>query len=209
MMWRRRRRDHVTFEDALERCLDAVLHGRVDIEACVAAYPQYADRLAPALKTALLIHRGMAAEPDPAFVQRTRTRLLAAAGGIRPVASTPARAPMRHATRWALATGMAAAVVGAVFMPALVFSSSGAIPGDWNYGVKVTSSGCASPSPSTTMTRCSFHLTLAERRGRRNWRGWWRPGARTRSSRSPAPTARSWPSRRNRCAGKHRRPPAK
>lgn len=141
------RRDE-TFEDVLARCLAEIESGAATVESCVAAHPDHAGQLAPALRTALTVRRGLAAQPDPAFVQRARARMLAQAASIRAVPPVPV--PVRHSPAdalralvqrplWQLSamTSAAAVLVVAVFLGVMVQASADATPTDWNYGFKL------------------------------------------------------------------------
>ena len=136
-----------TFENVLARCLAEIESGKATVESCLAAHPDHAGQLAPALKTALTVRRGLAAQPDPAFVQRARARMLAQASSIRAV--TPAPAPVHHtpvdALRalvqrplWQLSAmaGSTAVFAVALFLGIMIPASADAAPTDWNYGFK-------------------------------------------------------------------------
>jgi hypothetical protein len=143
--FRLRGRARESFDDVLARCLAAIEDGGASIESCLADHPAHAERLAPALRTALALRRALAARPDSAFVQRTRARVLAAAGSIRPVAPAPRPSllsGLRALTErpiWQLSamSGAAAVLLLAVCSFAMVKISEGAVPGERNYKVKL------------------------------------------------------------------------
>jgi hypothetical protein len=62
--------------DALADCLEA-MRGGVEMEACLAMYPQYRGELRPLLQIATLL-RPLPPEitPSPVFRDRTRVRIL-------------------------------------------------------------------------------------------------------------------------------------
>jgi hypothetical protein len=167
--WRRRRADaDERFADVLARCLASIEDDGATLESCLAAYPALAARLEPALRTALALRGRFAAEPDPAFVQRARTRMLAAASGLRPVpvrtAAPPARRGGTLGSRPLVLSGAAAVLLLALLLPAFVAASAGAVPGDWNYGVKRASERVRLALTFDEAGRREYHLTLAERR---------------------------------------------
>ncbi len=113
------------FDLALDQALQLRASG-LDLEACLARFPQHAQALRPLLETADLASNGLAAAmplPTPDLA-RGRARLMAAAGGGRRSAPTPA-------WRWAAAAFVAISLVlasGAI--------STRALPGDLLYPVK-------------------------------------------------------------------------
>lgn len=134
-------------ETVLARCLDEIEQGRATVESCLAAHPDLAGWLELALRTALALRTGLAVDPDPAFIQRARARILAAMDDSRPAAaSVPTRylpaSPLYALARrplWQLASMSAAAAILAIalFLGVMVQSSQAAVHGDWNYGFKL------------------------------------------------------------------------
>lgn len=125
------------FDEVLARCLAAIEAGEATVESCLAAHPRHAARLGPLLRAAAGVRRGLSsATPDPAFAQRLRARVLAAAAAPSAVARP---APWWHGLRRpALAMAAAALVLLAmVLAPVAAVTSADALPGDWNYGLKL------------------------------------------------------------------------
>lgn len=151
------------FEERLNECLEALSSGQRTLEECLAMYPDDAQRLEPALRTAMLLSSVLAAqprrefatsarerflrvtgshlqeslsfEPRPSFVMAARQRFLAAAQQM-VRERKPAR--WRPAFRVAQFAAAAAAVVFMGFGSFAVTTSADALPGDWRYPVKRT-----------------------------------------------------------------------
>ncbi|HZU77563.1 MAG TPA: DUF5667 domain-containing protein, partial [Dehalococcoidia bacterium] len=161
---RRRTAASETFEDVLARCLASVNDGTRDVDACLAAYPQYADRLGPALRTAAAVRAGLDARPNAAFVQRARARVIAAANGIQPVASPPPHTRRAPTLRPLALTAAAFVLLFAVLIPSLAVTSASALPGDWNYGIKLVTEQARLAVMFDAADRQAYHLELSERR---------------------------------------------
>jgi hypothetical protein len=130
-----RRQPAERFEDVLARCLAAVEAGEATVESCLAAHPQHAARLAPLLRAAVGVRRGLNAAPDPAFARRLRARVLS--GAATPPA-VPRPTPWGHRVRRPAFAAVAVLVLLAVVLaPAAAVTSANALPGDWNYGLKL------------------------------------------------------------------------
>lgn len=133
-----RRRAAERFDETLARCLAAIEAGEASVESCLAAHPEHAARLEPLLRTALALRGGLGAAPDPAFARRLRARLLAASAPRSPLPE-PRLAAWWHALwRPAVAVSAAALVLLVVVLaPVAAVTSADALPGDWNYGLKL------------------------------------------------------------------------
>lgn len=170
MRWWRKRRQLPPYDDVLARCVAAMQTEGAGIDACLAAYPVYAARLEPALRAAVLLQQRLATEPSAAFIQRARARTLAAAGGIRAVAPVVHAPPprlgllQRPAWRLPLASGIAAALLLAVWVPLLAVTSQDAVPGDWNYGLKRATEDLQLAVRVGDRDERAYQLALAERR---------------------------------------------
>ena len=55
------------YEDLVEEGLDAVMSGRVDLDAFLASHPAEADELRPVLEAAIAVDQSMDVQPRPAF----------------------------------------------------------------------------------------------------------------------------------------------
>lgn len=155
------------FEARLSECLEALREGRWDIDECLRRYPQHAAALRPHLLAAATIARAFdvrprdefvrqarerfriargehlreafAAEPEPSFFAAARMRFLMAAQRMG-LAETPRRrsfVPQLHGSFRALASAAAALVLFLSFSTYTVASASNALPGDWQYPIKL------------------------------------------------------------------------
>ncbi len=154
------------FERMLGECLEALREG-VDIEACLSRYPLHADQLRPHLVAAAAVTRAFDLRPSEEFATSARERFLIASGrriqegfDIEPSPSFFATARVRFlmtaqrmglaerargtqrrvlpGTRFgALATAGMALVVFLGASTYTVASANSALPGDWQYGVKL------------------------------------------------------------------------
>jgi hypothetical protein len=131
-----------SIEELLERCLERLASGEVDLDACLAELPAAADELRPLLKAARIARAarpGLA--PRDAFVRTSETRLLNLLEASRRSAARPA-AP-RRARQWGWVLRLAPALVAAVLIAAVGLGSIGVVsvsaaslPGDPLYAVK-------------------------------------------------------------------------
>lgn len=155
------------FAARLHECLEALIEGRWDLDECLRMYPEHAAELRPMLLAAIATSQSFAAEPRPEFASAARERFLVATGqrlretmdvepsptffaaarvrflmraqkmNLGEKAKAPWRVPVFGSPFRALATGMAAIVVLLGFSTYTVASASAAIPGDWQYPVKL------------------------------------------------------------------------
>jgi hypothetical protein len=65
----------VTIEEALDRCLEKMIDGSLTIDDCVAEFPQFADKLKSALRTAKQLKRGQQLRPSRDFKARLRSQI--------------------------------------------------------------------------------------------------------------------------------------
>lgn len=154
------------FERMLGECLEALREG-ANMEACLARYPLHADELRPHLVAAAAVTRAFDLRPREEFASSARERFLIASGqriqegfDIEPSPSFFAAARVRFlmtaqrmglaerargterrmlpGTRFgALATAGAALVMFLGLSTYTVASANSALPGDWQYGVKL------------------------------------------------------------------------
>jgi len=155
------------FERVLNACLDDLAAGRLDVEECLRRYPAHAGRLRPLLLAASAVQQAYDAQPREEFTQAARERFHFATGahlrrafdvdpspsffaaarikflmtaqrmGLRERARPPRRLPLFGTPFRALATGMAAFAVFLGGSTYTVASAQSALPGDWQYGVKL------------------------------------------------------------------------
>jgi hypothetical protein len=119
--------------DAFEVCLSALATG-VDLETCLALYPDLADELRPALQTAQRARLSAQADVPAAAMNRSRAKMLAHAGELR---SKKKSFFLSGAfPRLALAS-LAVVLVFFLSFNGLATVSAKALPGDGLYPVKL------------------------------------------------------------------------
>jgi len=155
------------FEARLSECLEALREGRWDIDECLRRYPQHAAALRAHLLAATSVARAFdvqprdefvrearerfrvargerlreafAVEPEPSFFAAARLRFLMAAQRMR-LAETrrrPSFVPQLRGSFRALAGAAAVLVLFLSFSTYTVASASSALPGDWQYPIKL------------------------------------------------------------------------
>jgi hypothetical protein len=182
------------FEQQLNECLEALTAGRLSLDECLRTYPEHADELRAHLVAAsafanasqaqpreawaadarrrFLIASGQTlqqaldVEPEPSFFASARVRFLLAAQRLR---QEGAKAPSRRLPVFGSPirafSAMAAGLV--VFLGAssyTVASASAALPGDWNYGVKLQAERVRLALAVTEGQERDVKLDLAEER---------------------------------------------
>lgn len=155
------------FEARLSECLEAMREGRWDVDECLRRYPQHADALRPYLLAAAAVAGAYNVEPREEFARTARERFLVASGqrlreayDVEPAPSFFAaarvrflmaahkmkRSERRSAPRVttlierhfrALAGAAAVMVLFLSFSAYTVASANSALPGDWQYPVKL------------------------------------------------------------------------
>lgn len=155
------------FDLALHDCIEALREGRLDVDACLSRYPQHAEALRPLLLTAAAlgdayaetpreefardarerfliasgqrISEAFEVEPSPSFFAAARVKFLMAAQRMRREAAPRRRwsIPSFHAPARALAGAGLALVAFVGFSGYTVASANDALPGDWQYGIKL------------------------------------------------------------------------
>lgn len=119
--------------DAFEVCLSALATG-VDLETCLALYPDLADELRPALQTAQRARLSAQADVPAAAMNRSRAKMLAHAGELRSKKKTFFLSGALP--RLALAS-LAVVLVFFLSFNGLATVSAKALPGDGLYPVKL------------------------------------------------------------------------
>lgn len=155
------------FETRLNDCLEALTEGRWSVDECLRRNPEHAAELRPHLEAAAMLTQAFDVEPRAEFATAARERFLIATGqrlqealDMDPEPTFFAAARLRflmaaqraklgeRARRQrhlpifgspvrALASGMAAVVLFLSFSTYTVASASSALPGDWQYPVKL------------------------------------------------------------------------
>ena len=165
-LWQFRNRKN-RFEDVLAECLAALETGETTVEACLSAHPRHADRLEPALRTAMRARRALSVQPDPAFSARLRAKVVEAAS--RQPVPLPVRRPEprpaigRPLWRPLVIGGAAAALFAGGLFPLAAVTSADALPGDWSYPIKRVVEQAQSVSPFAD-DESEWQLKLASKR---------------------------------------------
>jgi hypothetical protein len=184
------------FETRLSDCLEALRAGRCDVDECLRRYPADAAALRPHLLAAVAVARAFDAPPREAFASAARERFLVASGqrlqeafDHEPEPSFFAAARVRflmaaHKMKAgereqrrrvtpfmerhfrALATGMAVVVMMLSFSTYTVSSAGGALPGDWQYSVKLQTERVRLALATSDGARRDVKLDIAEERAR-------------------------------------------
>ncbi len=138
----------IAIEDALETSLEIVAAGQAT-EACLQAYPHYADELRPALAIVAALQTELAqpapARPEPALRTQRRAFVAAAQAGRRKMRMQQAGAGWRQAWQglfrqpvWARAAALLlVAVLLFSFGRTAITAAAAALPGDALYPVKL------------------------------------------------------------------------
>ncbi|MEX2227085.1 MAG: DUF5667 domain-containing protein [Dehalococcoidia bacterium] len=155
------------FETDLQTCLDALATGQWDIDECLRRYPRHADQLRARLLAAAALQDAYGVQPSQEFARSSRERFLIATGQrlaevydndpspsffaaarvkflmtahrlrIGERATKSRRVPLFGTPFRALASGMAAIALFMSLSTYTVASASDALPGEWQYGVKL------------------------------------------------------------------------
>jgi hypothetical protein len=184
------------FEARLSECLEAVREGRWDVEECLRRYPADADALRPHLVTAAAVRDAYRVEPGEEFARRSRERFLVATGqrlreayDVGPDLSFFAAARVRflmtaHRMRGgerrpsprlpafvgrhfrAVAGAAAVLILFLSFSTYTVASANSALPGDWQYPVKLQTERVRLALTFGEDARRQVRLDIAEERAR-------------------------------------------
>jgi hypothetical protein len=189
-----RKEEMSEFDARLSECLEALIEGRWDLDECLRRYPEHAGALRPMLETAIAASQAHALEPRPEFASAARERFLVASGqrlqqamDVEPEpaffaaarvrflmraqkmklaerAKAPRRIPVFGSPFGALATGMAAIVVFLGFSTYTVATASAALPGDWQYPVKLQTERVRLALAFSDDSKRDIKLDIAEER---------------------------------------------
>lgn len=182
------------FDARLHECLEALIEGRWDLDACLARYPEDAEALRPMLEAAIVTSRAYDVEPRAEFATSARERFLVASGqrlqeamDVEPAPAffaaarvrflmraqkmklsekvrQPRRIPVFGSPFRALATGMAAIVIFLGASTYTVASASAALPGDWQYPVKLQTERVRLALAFSDSSRRDIRLDIAAER---------------------------------------------
>jgi hypothetical protein len=150
--------------DALAIALDAIAAGAT-VEQALANAPGEAAELRPLLEASLRARVIAAPEPSDDARLVARAAVLRAAAARRAPAPVTPHPAVRRSGWLALAPAVLAAVVFAgIAVPLVGTLDSGAIPGDWNYGLKRAGERVQLALTTDSTDRRLLRLTFAQRR---------------------------------------------
>ncbi|MDP9237524.1 MAG: DUF5667 domain-containing protein [Chloroflexota bacterium] len=182
------------FETRLDECLEALREGRWDIDECLRRYPQHAAELRPHLLAAAAVVHAFSIEPSEEYAQQARERFLIASGqrlreafdvepeptffasarlrfllaaqriGLGERQKTRRLIPAFHAGYRALAGSAAALVLLLSFSTYTVASATSALPGDWQYPVKLQTERVRLALAFSDSSKLDVRLSIAEER---------------------------------------------
>jgi hypothetical protein len=181
------------FERQLQECLEALREGRWDIDDCLRQYPQHAAELQAHLLAASAVARAFAVEPAEEYAQKARERFVIATGqrvqeafDLEPAPTFFAAARLRFLLaaqrmglserrkgRWyapvlpgfrALAGAAAVMVAFLSFSTYTVASANSALPGDWQYPVKLQTERVRLALALSDSSKLGVRLSIAEER---------------------------------------------
>lgn len=184
------------FEAKLSECLEALREGRWDLDECLRRYPEHAAALRPQLLAALAVTEAFAAAPREEFARLSRERFLIATGqrlsevydndpepsffaaarlrfllaaqrmGLAEQRKSRRFMPGIHAGARAFAGAAAAFVLFLSFSTYTVASANSALPGDWQYPVKLQTERVRLALAFSDSSKRGVHLDIAEERAR-------------------------------------------
>lgn len=147
------------FDNILEECLERLLIGSETLENCLARYPGLASELKPLLETALVAKRAATLQPRPEFKAQARYQFRTALQQIKPKkkAFTWLWQP-----RWATVAAVALALILAG--GGTVTASSGSLPNQPLYPVKLATEQVQLRLARSNVTKAELYARLADRR---------------------------------------------
>lgn len=161
------------FEEILQNCIAEIKNGQT-LEGCLLAYPEFADRLAPLLKTASLLSSALPeVSPSLDFEEETGAKLLAAVRAKRtelpkkislPFQKRWAIIPVVPAGRQAFAKVAAAALVCFMLTGGVVAASANSLPNSPLYVVKKGVEKIQLALTFDEEAKVELHLKLAQKR---------------------------------------------
>jgi hypothetical protein len=163
--------DGTDFDRVLNTCLDRLRVGE-GLEDCLVRYPSYAERLAPLLRTATILHAPDGPSMSPDSFDVGKARLLARAVQLRkrrgnqPGSAWRIRVPglLAGSRRLAVASVAGVLLLCLVLSAGTVSAASASLPGDPLYPVKRATEAFVSSAAPTPQLRARAHLVWADRR---------------------------------------------
>jgi len=149
-------------ENIFNECLERILQGE-SLESCLASYPKEAAQLEPLLRTALgFSWRASSVQARPEFKARARLRLGAAQ--VQAKQQRPQERPSFFAWQRGWAFALTAVLVILFAGSGTVAASSGALPDEPLYPVKLATEQTRLAFTFSNAGKASLHTQLAENR---------------------------------------------
>jgi hypothetical protein len=149
------------FDNILNECLEKLITGQETVEQCLQRYPQYAAELEPLLRTATMVNKAVDVKPSAEFRAKARYEMRLKMAQSKAPVRTPARAA-RYVPRWAIAVGTAMLVF--VLGGGSVLASTGVMPGNVLYGVKLAKETVQVKLAGSTEKKTELYVTMAATR---------------------------------------------
>lgn len=151
----------IKIEDILDNCLERMLKGE-SVEDCLRDYPVQASELEPLLRTSFaVLQKSAAIEVNPEFKARVHSRLQGMLRARQEKAEKRAIVPVWR-RRWALA--MTTVLVILFAGVGIVAASTGALPDEPLYAVKLATEQARVSLAFSDMDRTELYIQFAERR---------------------------------------------
>jgi hypothetical protein len=147
------------FNNILDECLERVLFNGEAVDQCLTSYPQYADELAPLLRTALETKTATMISPRPDFRQRAAHEFQSA---LREAEAESHRTFFSWQPRWAIAVMTVVAL--ALGSASAVFASSNSMPDDLLYPVKTFTESVQLALTFSDVDKAELYVKLADKR---------------------------------------------
>ena len=149
------------FDNILNKCLEKLITGQETVEQCLQRYPQYAAELEPLLRTATMVNKAVDVKPSAEFRAKARYEMRLKMAQSKAPVRTPARAA-RYVPRWAIAVGTAMLVF--VLGGGSVLASTGVMPGNVLYGVKLAKETVQVKLAGSPEKKTELYVTMAATR---------------------------------------------
>jgi hypothetical protein len=145
------------FDDILNECIERVLKGE-SVEACLAAYPEYAAELEPLLHTAVDTRKAAAVVPRPEFRQRAGYEFQAAIRDLGP--------PQRGFFRWQMRWVAVVSVVVVILLAGsgTVAAASNSLPDGPLYPVKLATEDVRLTLTPSALGKAELYAEFADKR---------------------------------------------
>ena len=145
------------FDNILNECLERLITGQETVEQCLQRYPEYSAELEPLLRTAALMDKAVDVKPSADFRARARYQMQ-----LKMAETKTPRRVTRVVPRWAIAvcTVMLVFVLGG----GTVLASSGSMPGNPLYVVKLTAENIQVKLAGSQEKKAELYVAMADER---------------------------------------------